>query len=55
MSEYVLIKRDGQTWVEIVPKDVIAWRKERASASKLISGVSSGFRFRPENLQKAQE
>lgn len=40
-----------QTWVEMVPKDVIAWRKLRASAWKLISGVSSGVRLREESLE----
>jgi len=41
-----------QTWVAMVPKDVIAWRKVRASAWKLISGVSSGVRLSEDNLKQ---
>jgi len=36
----------------MVPKDVIAWRKVRASAWKLISGVSSGVRLSEDNLKQ---
>ncbi len=35
----------------MVPKDVIAWRKLRASAWKLISGLSSGVILREESLE----
>lgn len=42
----------SQTWVEMVPKDVMAWRKVRASAWKLISGVSSGVRLSEDNLKQ---
>lgn len=35
----------------MVPKEVIAWRKVRASAWKLISGVSSGVRLSEDNLK----